>query len=78
MELRDLIYVLGGIIGIAASHFGLRTKIEVQRNDLENHKWNHGKLESRINEHENKIEIRLEKIDAKMDELKTLLIGKMK
>lgn len=78
MEVKEIIYVMGGIVSVVASHFALKTKIEVVESDLKNHKENHGKLEQRVSEHESKIDQRLEKIDGKIDGLRDLILDKMK
>lgn len=78
MEIKDLIYIIGGMIAIVASHFRNQNKIELVENDLKNHKENHAKLEARVSQHEEKIDEKLNSLSEKMDDLKTLIIEKMK
>jgi len=53
-------------------------QIQLVKQDLENHKQNHNKLEDRVTINENKIDEKLESLSGKMDDLKTLIIENLK
>lgn len=78
MEVKDIIYIIAGMIAIVGSHFRNQFKIELVEAELKNHKENHIKLEQRVQEHENKIDAKLDVMNGKMDDLKNLIIEKMK
>jgi SMC interacting uncharacterized protein involved in chromosome segregation len=53
------------------------SQIQLIKQDLENHKANHSKLEERVTSHEGKIDDKLESLSDKMDDLKNLIIGNL-
>ena len=54
------------------------SQFQLVKQDLENHKTNHSKLEERVTLHEGKIDEKLESLSGKMDDLKTLIIENLK
>ncbi len=71
----EILLLMAAIIG---SHYTLKNEVNIVRNDLNNHKDNHSKLEERVTAHENKIDDKLNVLSEKMDALKTLIIENLK
>ena len=63
---------------IEAVKISAQNDVLLVKQDLENHKLNHNKLEERVTQHEDKIDQKLETLSGKMDDLKTLIIENLK
>lgn len=81
MEPRDLYYIgtlifmlLGGIVTVVVTFQNMKGKIELLGQDVANHKQNHERLQKQVDDHEDKVNLKLEKIDGKIDELKDIII----
>ena len=77
MELKDLYYVIAGVvmlITLAGSYFNSLGKIELVKQDLENHKLNHARLEERVIKHEDKIDEKLQDIQDKLSEVREIVM----
>lgn len=77
MEIKDIFYIIGGMITIIGSHFKLKNDNDLTANNLLNHIRNHEKLEQRVSEHEKSIDGRLQKIEQKIDDKHTILNNKL-
>ena len=82
MELKDFIYVasfvfmlIGGLISLVGVKFQMENKVNLLAQDIENEKKQTKELKTRLEEHEDKIEKKLDDIVAKITEL-TIAIKK--
>lgn len=77
MDVKDIIYIVGGMVTVIGSHFKLKNENDLTANNLLNHIRNHDKLEQRVTEHERSIDGRLQKIEQKIDDKHSILNGKL-
>ena len=81
MEVKDIYYIvalatmlLGGIVTVVVTVQNMKSKIDLVNQDLANHKSNHNRLQKQVDDHEDNVNLKLEKIDSKIDELKDMMI----
>ena len=65
------------ITGIGA-FFSVKADIAATKADLQNHKYNHAKLEARVTEHEKRIDDKLDSIHEKIDGIRDLIMDRLK
>ena len=70
MELSNILTIIGMAVMVIAAFFATKNDILLVRNDLNNHKENHAKLEQRVSDHEKKIDEKLEKILSAIGDIK--------
>ena len=83
MEIRDIYYLLtmigialSGIVWVRDKNSERKSENDLMKQDFDNHKHNHVKLENRVNEHESKIDERLAEINGVLTEIK-VMVGKL-
>jgi len=81
VEVKDIYYIvalatmlLGGIVTVVVTVQNMKSKIDLVNQDLANHKSNHNRLQKQVDDHEDNVNLKLEKIDSKIDELKDMMI----
>jgi len=78
MEPKDWIYLAGlvatllvalivNLVSVVSAHNKQSNRIDLVNQDLQNHKENHLKLEERVEEHEQKIDGKLDAMNLKID-----------
>lgn len=77
VSFSDIITIVGAMIMILGSFYASQNDIKLVRNDLDNHRENHKKLEERVTSHEDKIDKKLAGLDSKIDEKHNILNDKL-
>jgi predicted nucleic acid-binding Zn-ribbon protein len=82
MEFKDIYYLLtifgvavSGIVWVRDQNGKRKGEIDLVKQDLQNHKDNHNKLEARVSQHEEKIDEKLGSIMEKLGEIKEDIAG---
>jgi len=77
VSFSDVITIVGAMIMILGSFYATQNDIKLVRNDMDNHKANHKRLEERVLSHEDKIENKLAGLDRKIDDKHNILNDKL-
>lgn len=62
------------VVAITRAHDKQSASIELVNQDLQNHKKDHAKLEERVTKHEEKIDKKLDDIQASISQIRDLVI----
>lgn len=80
MALHDIYYLIGaisiivtGIIGVTASHFTLKNKVDMEAQKNKQLEQRFERHESRFEEHSQKIENKLEDVNENINQVKILI-----
>lgn len=72
-----ILAIIGGIVWVNTQNSERKSDNSLVKQDLDNHKQNHEKLERRVTEHEDKIDDKLSKLDRKIDDKHNILNDKL-
>lgn len=77
MEFSNILTLIGMAVMVIAAFYATKNDVQLVRNDLNNHKESHKKLEERVTQHEDKLDDKLDELNRKIEDKHNILNTKL-